>query len=188
MVALALLAVTSTALAFFVIVNQIHFARALSNSMTPEFQRGDVLVLKPIDRTNLHKGDIALLPVIGQPGSTFAHRVIEVSGQEGQVTVRTKGDANPIADPVELRITSQEVPIVIGQIPASAIPFSEYRNQLVVALLIFLVLIFVSMFLPKRTRSNENMRSGSRKQKQFGFVHSNEFQNHKQSTSTGEKQ
>ena len=69
------IALTSVASATYIMVKQIHFSRVLSDSMKPEFKRGDLLLVKPVDRLSLEKGDIAVLPILGEPGSQFAHRV-----------------------------------------------------------------------------------------------------------------
>ena len=70
------LAITSVASAAYVVINRIHFARVLSGSMQPQFERGDVLVVKPIDRTAVIRGEILMLPAAQGDGSLFVHRVI----------------------------------------------------------------------------------------------------------------
>ncbi|WP_197022227.1 signal peptidase I [Candidatus Blastococcus massiliensis] len=72
----------------------------LTGSMAPEIEAGDVTVVTPIDIADVTEGMvIAYHQPIGDR-SLVTHRVISVeSGQDGTVSVRTKGDANPAADP-----------------------------------------------------------------------------------------
>ena len=148
LVALSVLAVLSASTAIYVVANHIHFARVLSNSMTPEFERGDVLLLKPVHKTRLTEGDIALLPMIKEPGLQYAHRIINVNSADGVIAVETKGDANPTIDPWRLVITSEEVPLVVGRIPASSIPLVSNTKPVIIALSVLLVLVFVSLVVP----------------------------------------
>lgn len=150
------LAIFSTVSATYVLVNRIHFARVLSDSMKPQFQRGDVLLLKPIDKTQLTTGEIALLPLIKEPGLQYTHRITNVTNKNGVVAVETKGDANPAADPWQLIITSEEVPVVVGSFPASSLPFISTTRSTLIALSALLLLIFISMFIPfRRTRTSK---------------------------------
>jgi signal peptidase I len=70
----------------------------LSGSMRPTFAPGDLLILKPEPLRDVRVGQIvAFVP----PGRNYVetHRVIEVQRVKGETIVRTKGDANNVADP-----------------------------------------------------------------------------------------
>jgi len=144
------LAITSVISAAYVVVNQIHFARVLSGSMQPQLERGDVLVLKPIDRSQIAQGQIVMLPSVHSDGSFFVHRIVDVKRDKGTTIVRTKGDANPAPDPVRLKITSQTVPLVTGVINMSWAPMVGVGKAGLVLLFGVLILAFGSIFLPQR--------------------------------------
>jgi len=61
------------------------------NCMSPVIREGDTLVIKhgPQD---IHVGDVV---VFGSPGSFLVHRVLKISGGEGNETFILKADRNP---------------------------------------------------------------------------------------------
>ncbi|NBU32250.1 MAG: signal peptidase I [Actinobacteria bacterium] len=150
------IALTSVASATYIMVKQIHFSRVLSDSMKPEFKRGDLLLVKPVDRLSLEKGDIAVLPILGEPGSQFAHRIINVERTNNTVQVQTKGDANPVIDPWKLTITSRKVPVVVSSIPASIVPLVSLNRYVLTGLFALLCLLFISLLTPRRMREPES--------------------------------
>jgi signal peptidase I len=150
------LAISSVAGAGYVVLNKIHFARVLSGSMQPQFDRGDVLVLKPIDRSQVGKGQILMLPAAGGDGSLFVHRVISVDRTQGITLVRTKGDANPAADPETLKITSRQVPLVTRAINMSWAPMIGVNKVGIVALFGLLLLAFIWILVPSHKRIQDN--------------------------------
>lgn len=70
-------------------VSGVHYVSVLSNSMSPSFNAGDVLVVAP---TNVIQEEDVISFWSG--GSLVTHRVLEVNGQ----SFITKGDANEDAD------------------------------------------------------------------------------------------
>lgn len=144
------IAIASVSGAAYVVINKIHFARVLSGSMQPQFNRGDVLVLKPIDHLQLTQGQVVMLPTAQGDGAFFVHRVIQVTHNKSATLVRTKGDANPAPDPETLKITSAQVPVVAGVINMSWAPMAGV-SKLGIAFLFVLLLVAVgSLFLPRR--------------------------------------
>lgn len=71
----------------------------LTGSMEPLFGAGDVIISARQPVASVQEGDVITFraPIDGQPVVT--HRVVEVLGEDGKVAIRTKGDANPAADP-----------------------------------------------------------------------------------------
>lgn len=66
----------------------------VSNSMDPVFNRGDVVVLRKVNKTNLNKlkkYDIIIYSIDKQ---LVAHRVINKKEEKGKLYFKTKGDAN----------------------------------------------------------------------------------------------
>ncbi|MBK1784608.1 signal peptidase I [Prauserella cavernicola] len=116
-VVLGVAAVGAVSLAGLVLVLKLGFAPVLSPSMEPAFAPGDLLVTRAVPATDLKVGDVVVLPRPDAPGERYAHRLISVDASGGQAVVRTKGDANAAADPLELRITSDTVPLVVTDVP-----------------------------------------------------------------------
>lgn len=76
----------------------------LSGSMRPAFPIGGVLITQRVPTSSLRLGDVAVLHPPNNPGITYIHRIIWIKHRGSQTLVRTKGDANPIADPWTARI------------------------------------------------------------------------------------
>jgi len=144
------IALTSVAGAAYIVINKIHFARVLSGSMQPQFERGDVLVLKPIARNAVTQGQVLMLPAGQDDGSLFVHRVIEVDRAKGATLIRTKGDANPVPDADTLRITSTQVPLVTGVINMSWAPMIAVGKAGIVFLFGLLLIVLGSVFYPRQ--------------------------------------
>jgi len=149
------LALVSVASATFILVRHIHFERVLSDSMIPVYKRGDVLLVKPVPAHSLRTGDIAVLPLIKEPGNQYAHRIITVEPKGKYVQVQTKGDANAVMDPWKLTITSPEVPVVVSQIPASIVPIVSLNRYVLIGLFLILCLLFISVLSPGKRVSQE---------------------------------
>lgn len=150
------IAISSVAGAAYVVINKIHFARVLSGSMQPQFERGDVLVLKPMDKELVTQGQVVMLPTAQGDGALFVHRVIAVTHDKSATLVRTKGDANPAADPETLKITSAQVPVVTGVINMSWAPMAGFGKAGIAVLFILLLIVFGSMFMPRRRGSHKH--------------------------------
>jgi signal peptidase len=88
-----------------------HVLTVTSGSMSPGLQRGDVIVSRPADITQVRTGDVVVFQA-GRPAVDIVHRVAAITNIEidtlhrstGRTTVshtrllRTKGDANLLAD------------------------------------------------------------------------------------------
>lgn len=71
-----------------------------SNSMNPEFYRGDALVLKKITKDNISEIDVGQTIAFEYNGAIVVHRIIEkVETTNGVYAYRTKGDNNEAPDP-----------------------------------------------------------------------------------------
>jgi signal peptidase I len=116
-VVLVVAAVATLAGAGYVVIDRIGFSPVLSPSMKPTFDPGDLVVTRPVSASQLHVGDVAVLPVPHEPGQRYVHRIIKLSWSHGQPVVRTKGDANSAPEPFALRITSSKVPVVVTTVP-----------------------------------------------------------------------
>lgn len=75
----------------------------VSQSMTPVYDIGDVLVAKEVEPSKIKEGDI--VSYLGTSGNfsnkVITHRVVNIEKREdGKYYYRTKGDANIVEDPI----------------------------------------------------------------------------------------
>ena len=76
----------------------------LSNSMNPAFSRGDVVIYKKVDVRKINVNDIIIYSIAEQ---NIAHRVINITEEDGTLYFQTKGDNNNAPD--MLRITENNI-------------------------------------------------------------------------------
>lgn len=76
-----------------------------SNSMVPEFQRGDLLVIQGVPAADLGIGDIVVFSVPDK-GVPIVHRLVD---RNPDGTFQTKGDANPAQHYYETRIEYSQI-------------------------------------------------------------------------------
>ena len=115
----------------------------LSGSMRPTFAPGDLLILKSEPLSNVRVGQIlAFVP----PGKNYVetHRVIQVQRIKGQTIVRTKGDANNIADPWRAVLDPPKVWYVDHVVPHAGFITEWAKSK---GARIGVIAIFVGLFL-----------------------------------------
>lgn len=88
-----------------------------TSSMEPVISPGDVVVISSEPVSALAIGQILTFaaPVAGNP--VYSHRVTSVRTSQGGTVVMTKGDANPVADPWQARISDARVWHVVQVVP-----------------------------------------------------------------------
>lgn len=116
---LAFAALASLAGAAYVVLEHIGFAPVLSPSMQPAFGPGDLVLTRAERSSQLHVGQVVVLPLPDAPGQRYVHRITEVERTDGRVLVRTKGDNNPEVDRQRLQVTSAQAPVVVASIPGA---------------------------------------------------------------------
>ena len=72
----------------------------LSNSMKPVFSRGDVVIFKKVDKREIKKNDIIIYSIGEQ---NVAHRVIDITEEDGTLYFKTKGDNNNAPDMIKIK-------------------------------------------------------------------------------------
>ncbi|BDI23895.1 signal peptidase I [Herbiconiux sp. L3-i23] len=119
-------------------------------SMTPTLAVGDVVIIRPLDSSELRVGDV--VTVKEDDGGYFTHRVTQINADGGMVL---KGDANFSVDS-EVRAPSQLVGVMdtVVRIPFGTILVQLQQWPLRISLLVTILGI---AFLPLRsaTRSDE---------------------------------
>lgn len=111
----------------------------LSDSMTPLFAAGDMIVVKDVPEENIEVGDIITYKVGGN--TLVTHRVIEVVEAEGNLQFRTKGDASQSED--QTLVSPQEI---VGSL-VFIIPKGGYIANFTRSPIGFIFLIIVPIIL-----------------------------------------
>ena len=85
-----------------------------SGSMRGTYPAGTIVVARPVPADHVQQGDV----ILAHRGndSTVLHRVVDIEHEDGDTVVRTKGDANPEADPDPYTLPAS-VPVAAFGIP-----------------------------------------------------------------------
>lgn len=103
----------------------------VSNSMTPVFYRGDVVVLRKVDEKILKNMEKYTIIVYSIGKQNIVHRIIDIKEVDGEIYYQTKGDANNSPD---ANLVSQDQVIGIYKFSMKYIGYpsvwlSEYFND-----------------------------------------------------------
>jgi signal peptidase len=92
----------------------------LTGSMAPEIEPGDITVVTPLAVEDVAAGMVIAYHIPIDDHRVVTHRVVSVEhGDDGSITVQTKGDANEAADPWAATLegdTAYQVRAVIPEI------------------------------------------------------------------------
>jgi signal peptidase len=90
----------------------------LTGSMAPEIEPGDITVVTPISVSDVTEGMVISYHMPIGERSLVTHRVVSVEhGEDGSVTVQTKGDANEAIDPWTATLTGDTAYEVRAVVP-----------------------------------------------------------------------
>lgn len=77
----------------------VHLYSVLTGSMEPTLPVNSLIVVRSVaDVTTIQAGDVITFEEPGQTGRLITHRITSFESEGDQISFRTKGDANPIAD------------------------------------------------------------------------------------------
>jgi signal peptidase I len=89
----------------------------LTGSMRPSFAPGDAVITRPVPISSVHPGMVILATPDGR-SAPYAHRIIAVKHENGEVLVQTRGDANPAPDEWrDVYAPTAKVAEVVGTVP-----------------------------------------------------------------------
>lgn len=138
----------------------------LSGSMEPTYHVGSLIYVKDVKPEDLEIGDSITYIINGN--TVVTHRIIDITGEDGNIKFHTKGDNNDVAD-------GEPVPAanIIGK-PVFTIPLLGYiayfvqnspGNIIVFSILgLLLILTFVPDILDKiENKDKENKEDGGQK-------------------------
>ena len=95
----------------------------LSGSMRPGLPVGGVAVSVRVPVSSLAVRDVIIFQNPLKPDVTMVHRIIQLNfNSAGQAVVKTKGDANPVADPWTATLRGKDVYLVQFTLPLLGYP------------------------------------------------------------------
>jgi signal peptidase len=127
----------------------------LSGSMRPGFPVGGVAISERMPMGRLAVGDVILFQNPYQPSVQVVHRIIQLKvGDAGQHVVKTKGDANPVADPWTVTLHGKDVYVVQFTLPLLGYP-AVYTNHGVDLMVggVIILLVVVGTVLTRERRA-----------------------------------
>lgn len=119
-----------------------------TESMQPTLKKGDVIVIKKVDKKDLKIDDIITFKVKGE---IITHRIVEIDEVNG--TYKTKGDNNNIIDDVNLLFEDIEGKEII-KIPHLGNIVSGLKNGIIIILTILICLIIYLNKMEMKEKSN----------------------------------
>ena len=119
-----------------------------TESMQPTLKKGDVIVIKKVDKKDLRIDDIITFKVKGE---VITHRIVEIDEVNG--TYKTKGDNNNIIDDVNLLFEDIEGKEII-KIPHLGNIVSGLKNGIIIILTILICLIIYLNKMEMKEKSN----------------------------------
>jgi signal peptidase I len=126
----------------------------LSGSMRPGFTVGGVVISQRIPVSQLAVRDVIIFHNPNKPSEEMVHRIVQLTkGPDGQLLIKTQGDANPVPDPWTLTIRGNSIYKVRWSLPLLGYVAVAYQNHRGVALLAAgFVLILVALSILVRQR------------------------------------
>ena len=138
----------------------------LTGSMAPGINPGDVTVETPLPAADITVGEIVSYHIPVDDHHLVTHRVVSVQhGPDGQVTIRTKGDANNAVDPWTATLTSDTVYRVRAVVPHLGSVIEAFRNPVVTKALVYGAptllagWLLLAIWRPTRTEDTKEERS-----------------------------
>lgn len=138
------------------------FYVVLSQSMRPKVDVGSLVIVKTMNPSNLHKGDIITFTNINLHAETTTHRIVDIKN-ENTLSFITKGDANNGNDD-SLVLANNVVGKVVFSIPYIGKLFYFLKTRLgiitliVIPSLCIVILQFIKLlrYIHKTDRVEEN--------------------------------
>ena len=88
-----------------------------SDSMAPAMPEGAVLLERHVPLAELRPGDVVTYYAPTPRAPVLTHRVVTLERPDGRTVVRTRGDANPGADPWQAELLGDRVWVVTATLP-----------------------------------------------------------------------
>jgi signal peptidase len=126
----------------------------LSGSMRPGFTVGGVVISQRIPVRELAVRDVIVLHNPSNPSEEMVHRIVQMTkGPNGQLLIKTQGDANPVRDPWTLTIHGNSVYKVRWSLPLlgyAAVAYQNHRGFVLLVTGFLLILVALSIIIRQR--------------------------------------
>jgi|GEM_PF-1334350 len=113
------------------LTGRYRLATVLSGSMAPQMPVGSVAVLVPEDPAAVRVGDVITFQAPTPDHRTVTHRVVEIIEGGHHPVLRTKGDANPVADPWTARLAGSRAWRRVAVVPGAGTAIRLLRSSTV---------------------------------------------------------
>ena len=111
----------------------------LTGSMEPNYNIGDLIIVKEIRENEIKKGDVITYS-IGNSNETVSHRIIDISKKDGNIQYQTKGDNNNAPD-TDLVNFNEIQGKVVFKISKLGMIIGKFTSGTGIAIVIFFVAI-----------------------------------------------
>lgn len=111
----------------------------LTGSMRPSMPPGSLVVVVPVDPSELAAGDVVTFEAPTPQRQVVTHRIVEIVEPGAHPVIRTQGDANPAPDPWAARITAAPAWKVVLTAPAMGSAIRALRTPMVHTLTLYFV-------------------------------------------------
>ena len=136
----------------FISSSGIQLHTVATGSMRPGIKPGAVIVTHSTTMASLKKGDV-IIYFDSHINDVISHRIISITDKGQQLSIVTKGDANPLPDPAILEFKSTKVAKVGWVIPGAGFLVSALHSTAgKFGVMGFLLLTPLSMFIENRLR------------------------------------
>ena len=127
-----------------------------SNSMEPEINNGDVVIVRQCKEEDLNINDII---TFDKDGRINTHRITNIINEEGKVKYITKGDNNSIEDQEKIEFSNIKGKMTI-KIPylGNVIMFIQNQMIILIIVLILLLLLLYKVIIDERKENRRRKR------------------------------
>lgn len=135
----------------------------LTASMSPVIPAGSVVVVRPVDPSAIEVGDVITYRIPVQDRRIVTHRVVEVTGDRGSPTIRTKGDALEESDAWTTRFQDAPVWRVDADVPYAGYALRALREPVLrrgtvlVAPAVLALLLLLQIWQPRRAAGADQL-------------------------------
>lgn len=113
----------------------------ISGSMQPELDIGDIVVVKKVEKKQLNKGDIISFR---QGQNVITHRIYDITLEENELKIQTKGDNNNTKDEGIITYNDIEGKVIkkVSKLGNIVITLKGKKIILIIILIIYVYLIY----------------------------------------------
>lgn len=133
----------------------IYVFNIISESMEPELEVNDLVIVQKCDVTQLQKGDIITFK---QDEKTISHRILNITKEKGTIKFETKGDNNKIPDSEKVE-TEQVYGKVLFKIKKIG-KFIKYIQNArgFINIVIFIIIVYILVSLKDKQKNTRKIK------------------------------